>query len=121
MAAESLSTGTWSNPWSWMGAEAAWFYMADIKGGRLLRWQLLKAAAKERGYCGPTTQREIAENLEDARSAWLKWFSLKESNATWFHLKLDALLENKVSTISTNIGTSAPLLPNKLGILTMVL
>mgnify|MGYP000651483685 FL=1 len=67
--------------------------MSDIKGGRLLRWQILKAAAKERGYCGPTSQRKIAENLEDARSAWLKWFSLRGSNAIWFHLKLDALLE----------------------------
>ena len=93
MATESVSTGTWSNPWSWMGAEAAWFYMADIKGGRLLRWQLLKAAAKERGYCGPTSHRKIAENLDDARAAWLKWFSLKGSNASWFHLKFDALLE----------------------------
>jgi hypothetical protein len=57
------------------------------------QYKALKAAAKERGYCGPTSHRKIAENLEDARAAWLKWFSLKESNATWFHLKLDALLE----------------------------
>ena len=99
-----------------MSAEAAWIYMADIKGGRLLRWQILKAAAKERGYCGPTSQRKIAEDSEAASSAWLQWFSVKPTNATWFHLKLDALLEKakfqQFRRTLKNIGPSAPLLPN---------
>ena len=114
MATESLST--WSNPWSWMGAEAAWVYMNDIKGGRLLRWQILKAAAKERGYRGPTSERKIAEDSEAASSEWLKWFSAKSTNAAWFYLKLDAFLEKakfqQFRRTLKNIGQTAPLLPN---------
>jgi len=115
MATDSLSTWRCTNPWSWMGAEAAWIYMNDIKGGRLLRWQILKAAAKERGYCGSTSARKIAEDSEAARAEWLKWFSAKATNAAWFYLKLDALLENakfqQFRRTLKNIGRTAPLLP----------
>ena len=116
MATDSLSTWRCTNPWSWMGAEAAWVYMNDIKGGRLLRWQILNAAAKERGYRGPTSERKIAEDSEAASSEWLKWFSAKSTNAAWFYLKLDAFLEKakfqQFRRTLKNIGQTAPLLPN---------
>ena len=66
-------------------------YIARISDLQPLCFQI--DAQAQRGYNGSLSRQRI-------RYGFL------------FYLKLDALLENKVSTISTNIGPSAPLLPN---------
>jgi hypothetical protein len=94
--AEAQCTGnTYQTPWSWLTAESAWLCMLNIKGGRLVRWQILKAAAKERDYSGPITQKAIEKDLRSAQSAWLQWLSMKVSNMVWLHLKLEMLLEKE--------------------------
>jgi hypothetical protein len=74
-----------------LSGESAWICMSSVKGGLLLRWQILKAAHKERGYLGPVSNREIARDAERARSAWLEWLQTENINLLWFQLKLDLL------------------------------
>jgi hypothetical protein len=91
----NISGHSWQTPWNWFTAESAWLCMSNFKGGRLVRWQILKAAAKERDYNGPITQKAIEKDLSSAESAWTQWASTKVSNITWFHLKLEMLMEKK--------------------------
>lgn len=79
--------------WFWLSGKVAWMCMCDVKGGRLLRWQVLKAAARERGYQGPTTHQAISKDAESAQAAWMFWLASKGTHLTWFHCKLEVLLE----------------------------
>ena len=95
MPEANISGQSWQTPWNWFTAESAWLCMSNFKGGRLVRWQILKAAAKERDYNGPITQKAIEKDLNSAESAWTQWAYTKVSNIAWFHLKLEMLLEKK--------------------------
>ena len=91
--AGSKSSGTLSKRrLNLLTGDAAWLCMSSIKGGHLIRWQVLKAAAKERDYKGPISYKDIANDPERARSAWLAWLQTKEFHLKWLHVKLDDLM-----------------------------
>ena len=70
-----------NSSWFWLSGKVAWMCMCDVKGGRLLRWQVLKAAARERGYQGPTTHHcklEVLMEKDKFRGFRRSLLSMKE-------------------------------------------
>ena len=114
LGAASVKSVTISKLKDWLNGDFAWMYMSSIKGGHLIRWQILKAAAKERGYLGPVSHKEIANDPDSARSAWLAWLATKDFHLAWFYVKLDDLLsKDKFKTFRHILVQSCTLLDCK--------
>ena len=80
----------------WMKENDAWRILnTRIHNAMLARWQILKAAARNRDYKGPTDNAEISKDPDKARSAWTAWIISDVVNMDWLRVQMHILLKKE--------------------------
>ena len=79
-----------------MTEEDAWCILnMRINKAMLARWQILKAAARDRNYVGPTDNAAIAKDPEQARSDWIAWLQSDRVHLDWLRVYMHTLLQKE--------------------------
>ena len=79
-----------------MTEDDAWCILnMRINKAMLARWQILKAAARDRNNVGPTDNAAICKDPEQARSDWIAWLRSDGVHIDWLRVFMHALLQKE--------------------------